>query len=92
MSCSERGKTAFLSYITNLRPGRGARRFICFINAERAHDYITRRVIDVKQQLLVAQNTKEDVGSLMEELATPQSERKSDRESLGLKPMNNGPL
>ena len=43
-------------------------------------DDITRQMIDVEQQLLAAQNVKEDVGSLMEELARLQSKgrRKSE--------------
>ena len=42
-------------------------------------DDITRQMIDVEQQLFAAQNANEDVGSLMEELARLQSERKAKK-------------
>ena len=41
---------------------------------------ITRQTIDVEQQLLAAQNVKEDVVSLVEELASLQSKRKAKSE------------
>ena len=91
VSVSEGEKTALLLCITNLRFGRGARRLICFINADRKRDDTTHRVIDVEQQMLVSQNKNEDFGSLMEELATLQSERKVNREDLGFKPIKKGP-
>ena len=45
-------------------------------------DEITRRMIDVEEQLFAAQNANEEVTLLQEELATLQSERKAKRESL----------
>ena len=50
-------------------------------------DEVTRRMIDVEQQLLAAQNANEDVTSLKEELATLQIERKAKREKLVFWPM-----
>ena len=50
-------------------------------------DEATRRMIDVEQQLLAAQNTNEDVTSLKEELVMLQSERRTKRESLVFRPM-----
>ena len=50
-------------------------------------DEATRRMIDVEQQLLAAQNTNEDVTSLKEELVMLQSERRAKRESLVFCPM-----
>ena len=50
-------------------------------------DEITRRMIDVEQQLLAAQNANDKVASLQEELATLQSERKAKRGSLVFRPM-----
>jgi cell shape-determining protein MreC len=45
-------------------------------------DEITRRMIDVEQQLLAAQNANEDFTSLKEKLAMLQSERKAKKEHL----------
>ena len=45
-------------------------------------DEITRRMIDVEQQLFAAQNANDDVTSLQEELAMLQAERKAKRGSL----------
>jgi predicted nucleic acid-binding Zn-ribbon protein len=45
-------------------------------------DEIIRRMIDVEQQLLAAQNANEDSTSLKKELAMLQSERKAKREHL----------
>ena len=45
-------------------------------------DEITRRMIDIEQQLFAAQNANDEVTSLQEELATLQSERKAKRGSL----------
>ena len=50
-------------------------------------DEITRRMIDVEQQLLAAQNADKDVTSVKEELATLQTERKAKRENLVFWPM-----
>ena len=50
-------------------------------------DEITRRIIDVEQQLLVAQNANDEVTLLQEELAMLQAERKAKRGSLVLRPM-----
>ena len=50
-------------------------------------DEITRRMIDVEQQLLAAQNANDEVTLLQEELATLQSERKAKRGSLVFRPM-----
>ena len=54
-------------------------------------DDITRQMIDVEQQLLAAQNVKEDVGSLMEQLARLQSKRKAKKASLVFQTMKKGP-
>jgi hypothetical protein len=54
-------------------------------------DDITRQIIDVEQQLLAAQNVKEDVGSLMEELARLQSKWKAKKASLVFHTMKKGP-
>ena len=43
---------------------------------------ITRRMIDVEQQLFEAQNANDEVTSLQEELAMLQAERKAKRGSL----------
>ena len=45
-------------------------------------DEITRRMINVEEQLLAAQNANDEVTLLQEELATLQSERKAKRGSL----------
>ena len=45
-------------------------------------DEITRRMIDVEQQLFAAQNANDEVTSLQKELATLQSERKEKRRRL----------
>ena len=45
-------------------------------------DEITRRIIDLEQQLLAAQNVNKEVTLLQEELAALQSERKAKRGSL----------
>ena len=45
-------------------------------------DEITRRMIDVEQQLLAGQNENEGFRSLKEELAMLQSERKAKKERL----------
>jgi len=45
-------------------------------------DEVTRRMIDVEQQLLAAQKANEDVTSLSEELTTLQSERKAKKDGL----------
>ena len=50
-------------------------------------DEITRRMIDVEQQLLAGQNAKEGFRSLKEELAMLQSERKAKKECLVFRPM-----
>ena len=47
---------------------------------------ITRRMIDLEQQLLVAQNMNKEVTLLQEELAALQSERKAKRGSLVFRP------
>ena len=45
-------------------------------------DEITRRMIDVEQQLFAAQNPNDEVTSLQEELAMLQAERKAKRGNL----------
>ena len=50
-------------------------------------DEITRRMIDVEQRLLTAQNTNDEVTLLQEELAMLQDERKAKRGSLVFGPM-----
>ena len=50
-------------------------------------DGITRRMIDVEQQLLAAQNATDEVTLLQEQLAVLQSERKAKRGSLVFRPM-----
>ena len=50
-------------------------------------DEITRRMIDVEQQLLAAQNANDEVTLLQEELAMLQAERKAKRGSLLFRPM-----
>ncbi len=50
-------------------------------------DEITRRMIDVEQQLLTAQNTNDEVTLLKEELAVLQAERRAKRGSLAFGPM-----
>ena len=54
-------------------------------------DDITRQMIDVEQQLLAAQNVKEDVESFMEELASLQSKREAKKASLVFQTMKKGP-
>ena len=54
-------------------------------------DEITRRMIDVEQRLLAAQNANDDVTSMEEELVRLQSERKAKRESLVFRPMKISP-
>ena len=54
-------------------------------------DDITHQMIDVEQQLFAAQNANEDVGALMKELATLQSERKAKKASLVFQTMKKGP-
>ena len=54
-------------------------------------DEVTRRMIDVEQRLLAAQNANDDVTSLKEELAKLQSERKVKKESLVFRPMKKSP-
>ena len=49
-------------------------------------DEITRRMIDLEQQLLAAQNMNKEVTLLQEELAALQSERKAKRGSLVFRP------
>ena len=51
-------------------------------------DEITRRMIDVEEQLLAAQNANDEVTLLQDELALLQSERKAKRGSLVFRPMN----
>ena len=50
-------------------------------------DEITRRMIDVEQQLFATQNANEEVTSLQEELAMFQVERKAKRGSLVFLPI-----
>jgi phosphomevalonate kinase len=50
-------------------------------------DEITRRMIDVEQQLLAEQNANEGFRSLKGELAKLQSERKAKKEHLVFRPM-----
>ena len=50
-------------------------------------DEVTRRMIDVEQQLLAGQNENDGFRSLKEELATLQSERKAKKECLVFRPM-----
>ena len=50
-------------------------------------DEITRRMIDVEQQLLAGQNENEGFRSLKEELAMLQSERKAKKDCLVFRPM-----
>jgi hypothetical protein len=50
-------------------------------------DEITRRMIDVEQQLLAGQNANKGFSSLREELAMLQSERKAKKEHLVFRPM-----
>ena len=54
-------------------------------------DDVTRQMIDVEQQLLAAQNVKDDVRSLMDELARLQSKRKAKKASLVFQTMKKGP-
>ena len=54
-------------------------------------DEVTRRMIDVEQRLLAAQNANDDVTSLKEELARLQSDRKAKRANLVFRPMKNSP-
>ena len=49
-------------------------------------DEITRRMIDVEQQVLAAQKVNKEVTLLQEELAALQSERKAKRDSLVFRP------
>ena len=50
-------------------------------------DEITRRMIDVEQQLFAAQNATDEVTSLQEELAMLRAERKAKRGNLVFQPM-----
>jgi hypothetical protein len=50
-------------------------------------DEVTRRMIDVEQQLLAAQNANVDSTSLKKELVMLQSERKAKREHLVFRAM-----
>ena len=50
-------------------------------------DEITRRMIDVEQQLLAGQNANEGFRLLREELTMLQSERKAKKEHLVFRPM-----
>ena len=50
-------------------------------------DEVTRRMIDVEQQLLAGQNANEGFRSLKEEMAMLQSERKAKKEHLVFRPM-----
>ena len=50
-------------------------------------DKITRQIIDVEQRMLAAQNAKDEVTLLREELATLQAERKAKRGCLVFWPM-----
>ena len=50
-------------------------------------DEITRRMIDVEQRLLAAQNANDEVTLLQEELAMLQAERRAKRGSLIFRPM-----
>ena len=50
-------------------------------------DEITRRMIDVEQQLFAAQNAKGEVKLLQEELVMLQAKRKMKRGSLVFRPM-----
>ena len=50
-------------------------------------DEITRRIINVEQQLLAAQNATDEVTSLQEELVLLQAERNAKRGSLVFRPM-----
>jgi hypothetical protein len=50
-------------------------------------DEITRRMIDVEQQLLAGQNSNEGFRLLKEELAMLQSERKAKKDRLIFRPM-----
>ena len=50
-------------------------------------DEITRRMIDVEQQLLAARNANDEVTLLQEEFATLRAERKGKRGSLVFRPM-----
>ena len=50
-------------------------------------DEVTRRMIDVEQQLLAAQNANEDSTPLKKELVMLQSERKAKREHLVFRAM-----
>ena len=50
-------------------------------------DEITRQMIDVEEQLFVAQNANDEVISLQEELVMLQTERKAKRGSLVFRPM-----
>ena len=50
-------------------------------------DEITRRMIDVEQQLLTVQNANDEVTLLQEELAMLQAKRKAKRASLVFRPV-----
>ena len=50
-------------------------------------DEITRRMIDVEQQLFAAQNANDEVTLLQEELAMLQAERKAKKANLVFQPM-----
>ena len=50
-------------------------------------DEITRRMIDIEQQLIAAQHANDEVTLLQEELAMLQTDRKAKRGSLIFRPM-----
>ena len=50
-------------------------------------DEITRRMIDVEQQLLAAQNANDEVTLLQDQLVMLQAERKAKRANLVFRPM-----
>ena len=49
-------------------------------------DEITRRMIDIEQQLMAAQNANDEITLLQEEVARLQAERKAKRGSLVFRP------
>ena len=56
-------------------------------NVQSEIDEITRRMIDVEQQLFAAQNANDEVTLLQEELAMLQAERKAKKANLVFQPM-----
>ena len=50
-------------------------------------DEVTRRMIDVEQQLIAAQNANDEVTLLQEELVMLQAERRAKKGSLVFRPM-----